>query len=183
MHFDRYKKAGQSEIPINESMDSIQLEYDRIRILSQRASNKVLKFLDGAISDHKMLVSYHYCNSRQELTAIDPLLHYDLYYNSLQRKMEEVDLVVLRDFMNQFFCEKLTSSESPEEKLGNLIVSIDLILFFKYISHCCRNCIIPYKVIPYVGTNIWEKHCGIEKNEVFERINKVFDGNEDNQIR
>lgn len=134
MNFDRHKNACQLETPINEPIESIQLEYDRIRILSKRSSNKILIFLDSGIPDHEMLISYYHCNSRQELTAIDPFHQYDLYYNSLRRKMKEVDLAILRDFVNEFFCEKLTSSESPEEKLGNFNFtydSNDLISYFE----------------------------------------------------
>ena len=82
MNFDRYNNASQFETSIDESIPSIQVESERIRILSKNCQNKVLIFIDKKIPDHKMLITYYQRKSNKKLVSVDPYLHYDLYYNT-----------------------------------------------------------------------------------------------------
>ena len=119
LNFDRYNNACQYEDLINESIESIQLESERIRILANRRP-RVLIYIDKEISDKRMLMSYYQRKSDNELLAIDPYLHYDLYFNNIERTINADDLKILKSYLNDYILKNFSkkSSKSPEEKLG-----------------------------------------------------------------
>ena len=105
-----------SEESINEQMQFIQLEYDRIRILSDHNSQKVLIFIDGDKTNHSMPISYKQQNIHQKLISIDPYLHFDLHYYTLRDCLSVDDLEALHKYTDNYLLTNLTSTKLPEEK-------------------------------------------------------------------
>ena len=117
MHFDRYNNRSDNADLIEDSIQSIKLESERLRILAnQKGNKKILIFFDNEIRDHKMLLSYFKSNDCDKVTAIDPYLHFDLHYTNARAKLSASDLSVLHDFIDDFLLTNIKSSKSPEEK-------------------------------------------------------------------
>ena len=124
MNFDRYSNADQDGNLINETKNSTHLENERLRILrSQKADRKLLIFIDNEIQDHGMLLSYYEKNDCSKLVAMDPYLHFDLYYNAVRTSLLEVDLTILHSFIHENLLAKMMSSKSPEDKEWNFSVA------------------------------------------------------------
>ena len=116
LNFDRYAKSDKSKELINSQMQFIQLEYERIRVLSNNNTQKVLIFIDGGKPDHSMFISYKQKNFHQTLISVDPYLHFDLRYYTLRNFLSENDLDALQKYIDEYLLSNLKSTKLPEEK-------------------------------------------------------------------
>ena len=115
MNFDRYNNARQYKNLINDQIQSIQLEHEKLQILRRQTSHrKLMIFFDNReIVDHRRLLSYF--QRSQKWTTVDPYLHFDLNYNAVKTTISNDDLTVLHDYINDYL-SNLKSSKSPDEK-------------------------------------------------------------------
>ena len=105
-----------SEKSLNVQAQSIQLEYERIEILSKKNIQNVLIFIDRGQQDHKLPISYKQQNVHRKLICIEPYLLDDPHYDKLKNLLSTNELQTLHEFIDEYLLKNIESTMLPEEK-------------------------------------------------------------------
>ena len=117
MNFDRYNNARQYTNLINDPIQGIQIDQERLQMLRRQTTQKKIEiYFHNEIPEHKRLVSYYQRSQCQKWITVDPYLQFDLIYNSIATTLSTEDLKVLHDYINDNLSSSFKSSKSPDEK-------------------------------------------------------------------
>ena len=117
MNFDRYNNKRQHDNSIDDPIQSIQLEHEKLQILRRQFNRgKIIIFFDNNLPDHKMLLSFYQSDQDKKLSLFDPYLHFDLHYHTVKNCFSKDDLTILHNYTIDHFSSKLKSSKSSDEK-------------------------------------------------------------------
>ena len=120
MNFDRYNNKRQHDNPIDDPIQSIQLEHEKLQILRRKLNRgKIMIFFDNNLPDHKMLLSFYQSDHDKKLSSFNPYLHFDLHYHAVKSCFSKDDLTILHNYIIDVeidFLSKLKSSKSSDEK-------------------------------------------------------------------
>lgn len=116
LNFDRETNTNKNSNLPNQSFPTIQLEYERIRILSEYNRSRKTIYIDDEQQDNSSLISYMQQTNSHTLKSIDPYLHYDQRYNTLRNRLHDEELAELHKFINEQLSVKTGLSKSREDK-------------------------------------------------------------------
>ena len=117
MNFDRYNNSSQHNHLIDDPIQSIQLEHEKLQILRRQFNRgKTIIFFDNNLPDHKTLLSFYKSDHCKKWSSFDPYLHFDLHYNAVKNCLSNDELTILHNYIIDYFSSKLKSSKSSDEK-------------------------------------------------------------------